>query len=189
TTHGHQSRGHGKAGRGNGQDVRDVSKGSRFAVQGSAFHLHGLTDFAPAIESPAVGESFALIRLHRLDAAHVFTFEEETGTVGLFDERQVLPIRAELREALDEFFRRQLHGEGVWASAIAPALLAAWKAAEANDVRALLATGDALSGLLSETACERSAAAGELLLRATQGALHQGILGRLRQELEQSRAD
>jgi hypothetical protein len=83
----------------------------------------------------------------------------------------------------------QTFGEGLWHAALAPTLMTAWKAAEANDVRGLLAAGDALSGLLPEGARERSAAAGELLLRATQGALHQGILGRLRQELENGRAE
>jgi hypothetical protein len=83
----------------------------------------------------------------------------------------------------------QTFSDGVWQSALAPTLLAAWKAAEANDVKALLAAGEALNGLLPDAARERSAAAGELLLRATQGALHQGILGRLRHELENSRAD
>lgn len=83
----------------------------------------------------------------------------------------------------------QVFAGGLWESALAPTLLAAWKAAEANDVRGLLAVGDALSGLLPPAARERSAAAGELLLRATQGALHQGVLGRLRHELEHSRSE
>jgi hypothetical protein len=83
----------------------------------------------------------------------------------------------------------QTFAEGVWQSALAPTLLTAWKAAESNDVHAVLATSDALGGLLPEAARERSAAAGELLLRATQGALHQGVLGRLRHELEHSRSD
>jgi len=83
----------------------------------------------------------------------------------------------------------QQFAEGLWQTALAPTLLAAWKAAEGNDVRGLLAAGEALSGLLPETARERSAAAGELLLRATQGASHQGILGRLRHEIENSRTE
>lgn len=83
----------------------------------------------------------------------------------------------------------QAFAEGLWQSALAPTLLAAWKAAEANDVKTLLATSEALNGLLPEEARERSAAAGELLLRATQGALHQGTLGRLRHELENSRSE
>jgi hypothetical protein len=83
----------------------------------------------------------------------------------------------------------QSFSEGAWQVALAPTLLAAWKAAEANDVKALLAVSEALNGLLPDAARERSAAAGELLLRATQGALHQGILGRLRHELEHSRSE
>ncbi len=83
----------------------------------------------------------------------------------------------------------QQFAEGLWQSALAPTLLAAWRAAEANDVRGLLAAGEALNGLLPETARERSAAAGELLLRATQGASHQGVLGRLRHEIENSRSE
>lgn len=78
---------------------------------------------------------------------------------------------------------------GVWHTAVAPSLLAAWRAAEANDLPALLAVSESLSRLLPDAERERSAIAGDLLLRATQGALHQGILGRLRQELSQSRAD
>ena len=78
---------------------------------------------------------------------------------------------------------------GAWQTAVAPSLLGAWKAAAANDVPALLVVGDALNGLLPEPARGRSAAAGELLLRATQGALHQGVLGRLRLELEHSRTE
>jgi hypothetical protein len=104
-------------------------------------------------------------------------------------------IRIRREAIIFESFAKDRHGiiadwqafaEGVWHSALAPTLLEAWKAAEANDVGALLATSDALSGLLPEPARERSAAAGELLLRATQGALHQGTLGRLRQELQNS---
>jgi hypothetical protein len=83
----------------------------------------------------------------------------------------------------------QAFADGAWQSALAPTLLTAWKAAEANDVGGLLESGRSLNELLSESARERSAAAGELLLRATQGALHQGILGRLRHELENSRAE
>ena len=83
----------------------------------------------------------------------------------------------------------QVFALGLWHSALAPTLLTAWKAAEANDVAGLLAASNALGGLLPDAARERSAAAGELLLRATQGALHQGVLGRLRHELENSRSD
>lgn len=83
----------------------------------------------------------------------------------------------------------QTFAGGVWHSALAPSLLAAWKAATANDLPGLLAVSESLSRLLPEAERERSAAAGDLLLRATQGALHQGILGRLRQELSHSRTD
>ncbi len=103
--------------------------------------------------------------------------------------REAIVFETEARERHGIIEDWQAFAGGMWASALAPTLLAAWKAAEANDVRALLATSEALSGLLPEAARERSAAAGELLLRATQGALHQGVLGRLRHELEQSRAE
>lgn len=83
----------------------------------------------------------------------------------------------------------QAFGSGLWQTALAPALLAAWKAADGNHTDGLLAACETLSGLLPDAGRERSAAAGDLLLRATQGALHQGVLGRLRQELAHSRAD
>jgi hypothetical protein len=103
--------------------------------------------------------------------------------------REAIIFESEAKERNGIITDWQAFGEGVWHSALAPTLLTAWKAAEANDVRGLLAAGDALSGLLPDAARERSAAAGELLLRATQGALHQGILGRLRHELENGRAE
>lgn len=103
--------------------------------------------------------------------------------------REAIIFESEAKERNGIITDWQAFGEGVWHSALAPTLLTAWKAAEANDVRGLLAAGDALSGLLPDAARERSAAAGELLLRATQGALHQGILGRLRHDLENGRAE
>lgn len=83
----------------------------------------------------------------------------------------------------------QAWSEGLWHSVLAPSLLKAWKAAHAADARTLLAMGDALGGLLPDTARERSAAAGELLLRATHGAKYQGVLGHLRQGLEDRKDD
>lgn len=83
----------------------------------------------------------------------------------------------------------QAFGGGLWRSAVAPILLQAWKAASANDLAGLLAASERLSHLLPEAERERSAAAGDLLLRATQGALHPGILGRLRMELGNSHAE
>ena len=83
----------------------------------------------------------------------------------------------------------QAYGGGLWRSAVAPILLQAWKAASANDLDGLLSASEALSQRLPEAERERSAAAGELLLRATQGALHPGILGRLRHELANSSAE
>ena len=71
----------------------------------------------------------------------------------------------------------------LWHPTLAPALLQAWKAAHEEDVSWLLASGNDLSRRLPEDACERSAAAGGLLLKATHGAKYTGVLGRLRHEL------
>jgi hypothetical protein len=103
--------------------------------------------------------------------------------------REAIVFESDAKERCALIADWQTFANGVWPSALAPTLLTAWKAAESNDVHALLAASDALSGLLPEPARERSAAAGELLLRATQGALHQGVLGRLRQELQNSRSE
>lgn len=77
----------------------------------------------------------------------------------------------------------------VWFPALAPGLLQAWKAAHAEDLEGLLAAGEELGKTLPEDARESSAAAGELLLKATHGAKYPGVLGRLRQALTQEPID
>lgn len=77
----------------------------------------------------------------------------------------------------------------MWHPVLAPALLRAWKAAHAEDLSALLAAGKALGEVLPEDVCEPSIAAGELLLKATQGAKYSGVLGRLRQALTHEAVD
>ncbi len=77
----------------------------------------------------------------------------------------------------------------VWHPVLAPALLRAWTAARQEDLPALLAASEQLSRDLPEEPRESSVAAGELLLRATQGAKYPGILGRLRVSLTASPVD
>lgn len=77
----------------------------------------------------------------------------------------------------------------VWQPILAPSLLRAWKAAHAEDLEGLLAAGVSLGKALPDGLREGSAAAGELLLRATQGAKYPGVLGRMRHALTQSVVD
>ena len=83
----------------------------------------------------------------------------------------------------------QAFAEGPWRGVIAPSLLRGWKSASEGDVAGLLAECEALGAALPEAARERSATAGELLLRATRGALHSGVLGRFREAVEHQRTD
>src|SRR5436190_13894528 len=57
-----------------------------FWLVSSGWQFDRLADFAPAIEAPAVGEAFALLRLHWLDGADIVALQEEAGTVFLFDQ-------------------------------------------------------------------------------------------------------
>lgn len=83
----------------------------------------------------------------------------------------------------------QEFSDKVWHPVLAPMLLEAWRDAHGGDVASLIANGNAIGAQLADDARERSAAAGELLLRATHGAKYQGVLGHLRHELGRTQAD
>ena len=67
---------------------------------------------------------------------------------------------------------------------VAPALLAAWKAASENDDRRLRILDRELCSRITAEECGRSLAAGALLLEQTRGAKYQGVLGRFRHLFE-----
>ena len=80
-------------------------------------------------------------------------------------------------------------GEGLLREAIGPALKSAWQSARANDLAGLIAADARLSSQLSPAGCQRSLQAGAVLLKSTKHARYQGVLGRLREAVEQGRCD
>ena len=78
---------------------------------------------------------------------------------------------------------------GTWKDSAAPALLKAWKAAETGDLDGMLAANDFLDHSIKGEALYRSLAAGDLLLKGTQGAKYQGVLGQLRQRVQSEGID
>ena len=80
-------------------------------------------------------------------------------------------------------------GEGLLREAIGPALKSAWQSARANDLAGLIAADARLSSQLPPAACQRSLQAGAVLLKSTKHARYQGVLGRLREAVEQGRCD
>lgn len=80
-------------------------------------------------------------------------------------------------------------GEGLLREAVGPALKSAWQSARANDLAGLIAADARLSSQLSPAACQRSLQAGAVLLKSTKHARYQGVLGRLREAVEQGRCD
>lgn len=79
--------------------------------------------------------------------------------------------------------------EGLLRQAIGPALKSAWRYAHANDLAGLIAAAATLSSRLSPEARQRSVEAGAVLLKSTKHARYQGVLGRLREAVEQGRCD
>ncbi|OYW71786.1 MAG: hypothetical protein B7Z37_26775 [Verrucomicrobia bacterium 12-59-8] len=80
-------------------------------------------------------------------------------------------------------------GEGLVREAIGPALKSAWQSARANDLAGLIAASCRLSAQLSPEVCQRSLQAGAVLLKSTKHARYQGVLGRLREAVDQGRCD
>ena len=78
---------------------------------------------------------------------------------------------------------------GVFRKKIAPMLEQAWNAAQAGDLDALLAADEELDNRLSLEERERSRSAGAILLKSTQKARYQGILGRYRDQLNAGRGE
>ncbi len=70
-------------------------------------HFDRFANLSPAVKAPPVGESLALPGLGGLDAAHVGPLKENARAVRLLDEGEVLTVRAQFREALNEI----LHGD------------------------------------------------------------------------------
>ncbi|MDI1312197.1 urease accessory UreF family protein [Prosthecobacter sp.] len=79
--------------------------------------------------------------------------------------------------------------EGLLREAVGPALKSAWRCAHANDLAGLLAAATTLSSQLPPDACQRSMQAGAVLLKSTKHARYQGVLGRLREAVEQGSCD
>ncbi|MFO1486474.1 MAG: urease accessory UreF family protein [Verrucomicrobiaceae bacterium] len=71
--------------------------------------------------------------------------------------------------------------EGLLCETVGPALQAAWQAAHAGDLTALIAADEALSAQLPPELRQRSSKAGAVLLKSTRHARYQGVLGRLRE--------
>jgi hypothetical protein len=79
--------------------------------------------------------------------------------------------------------------EGLLREAIGPALKSAWRSAHANDLAGLITAATQLSSQLSPDLCQRSLQAGAVLLKSTKHARYQGVLGRLREAVEQGSCD
>ncbi len=79
----------------------------------------------------------------------------------------------------------RVFAEGRLRDEVGPALKAAWHAAHAGDVAGLIAADTRLTALLSPAAAVRSVRAGAVLLKSTRHARYQGVLGRLREAVEQ----
>ncbi|MCF7788488.1 MAG: hypothetical protein K9N47_20370 [Prosthecobacter sp.] len=79
--------------------------------------------------------------------------------------------------------------EGLLREAVGPALKSAWQSARANDLAGLITASSKLSAQLSPEVCQRSLLAGAVLLKSTKHARYQGVLGRLREAVEQGKCD
>lgn len=79
--------------------------------------------------------------------------------------------------------------EGLFIEQLGPALKEGWRAAQDGGLPALLALDARLSAELPRAVAKRSLRAGALLLKSTRQARYQGLLGRMREAVEQGRAD
>lgn len=84
--------------------------------------------------------------------------------------------------AWDEF------STSVLSTSVGPALKEAWESAAAGDLAALLAVDEALTHRLPPELARRSAQAGAVLLKSTQHARYQAILGRYREAVSSGRS-
>ena len=79
--------------------------------------------------------------------------------------------------------------DGLLREAIGPALKCAWQSARGNDLAGLIVAASKLTSQLSPDACQRSLRAGAVLLKSTKHARYQGVLGRLREAVEDGRCE
>lgn len=79
--------------------------------------------------------------------------------------------------------------DGVLQDLLGPALKEAWEYAQAGDLPGLLEVDKRLSASLSPEMVERSAQAGAVLLKSTQHARYQAVLGRYRDAVGSGRSD
>lgn len=79
--------------------------------------------------------------------------------------------------------------EGLFIEKLGPALKEGWQAAQNGGLPALLALDARLSADLPRAVAKRSLRAGALLLKSTRQARYQGLLGRMREAVEQGQAD
>ncbi len=77
--------------------------------------------------------------------------------------------------------------ESMLREVLGPALKSAWRSTHEGDLESLIAVSAAMSAQLSPAAAQRSLMAGAVLLKSTRHARYQGILGRLREAVEQDR--
>lgn len=78
--------------------------------------------------------------------------------------------------------------DGVLQDALGPALKEAWECAQAGDLPGLLEVDKRLSASLSPEMAERSVQAGAVLLKSTQHARYQAVLGRYREAVANGRS-
>lgn len=79
--------------------------------------------------------------------------------------------------------------DGVLPDTLGPALKEAWECAQAGNLDGLLAVDAALSRALPPELSRRSLQAGAVLLKSTQHARYQAVLGRFREAVTQGRAE
>lgn len=79
--------------------------------------------------------------------------------------------------------------DGVLRETIGPALKSAWECAQAGDLEGLIAEDAALSADLPPELARRSIRAGAVLLKSTQHARYQAVLGRFREAVAQGRCE
>lgn len=78
--------------------------------------------------------------------------------------------------------------DGVLQDPLGPALKEAWECAQAGDLAGLIEVDGRLSATLSPEMARRSAQAGAVLLKSTQQARYQAVLGRYRDAVAQGRS-
>lgn len=104
------------------------------------------------------------------------------GSVRARSERLMVAGRPRLTALAWEDFT-----ENLLTDIIGPALKSAWECAQAGDLEGLMALDEALSAQLPPDLARLSAKAGAILLKSTQHARYQAVLGRYREAVAQGR--